>query len=293
MSYAAQTPTPRLESVKRCPRCASLLWPPGSPCPRCAPVRTPASTRLRVTQPVAKRQGAVRGASAPCDERLLAWLRILVVSIVCPLLLLAFFHLLYRFSVVSRFDKEVSQGNLTAVQALCLHDPCLINAHGYQGRTPLYWAALSGQQGVMHWLISQQADVNLADQHGCTPLFVAATCGQVGPIEQLLQAGANPWVRDSLGWTPLHAAAAGGHIEAVHCLTDESPLTLDERDYQGHTPLHVAVLADQVAVVDHILQTGGNANAKTNVGDTPLHLAKIRGSDSDLISLLISRGGTD
>ncbi len=287
------TPTPRLESAGRCPRCASLLWPAGSPCTRC-PAGKPASpAQRRVTAPAVKRSAAPRAAGrAHHDEYAGSSLSIMSVSIICLLLLLAVFHFFNRLSLVSRCDNEVRQGSISGVQDLCTREPRLLNARGYLGRTPLYWAALTGQQGVMHWLLDQQAQVNLADQQGWTPLHVAANHGQVGAIEQLLQAGANPWARDAQGWTPLHAAAAGGHVDAVRCLTEESPLTLDERDYHGLTPLHVAVLAGQVAVVDHILQTGGDINQKTNAGDTALDLAKTHGKNSDIISLLTNHSNT-
>jgi ankyrin repeat protein len=59
----------------------------------------------------------------------------------------------------------------------------------------------------------------------------------------------------------------------------------------GHTPLHVAVLVDQPALVERLIAAGANPNLTTDRGQTPLHWAVIRARAWHVQRLLA--GGAD
>ena len=57
----------------------------------------------------------------------------------------------------------------------------------------------------------------------------------------------------------------------------------------GRTMLHVAVDRGLTAVVNWLIQRGGNVDAKDHTGSTPLHVAAA-GGNSRLLGLLIKKG---
>src|SRR5579862_6386057 len=68
-------------------------------------------------------------------------------------------------------------------------------------------AAKSGNIVAIQLAIEKGAPVNGADIDGKTPLMWAAYTGQYSAVAALLAAGADMQARDKMGWTALHAAA--------------------------------------------------------------------------------------
>ncbi len=96
-------------------------------------------------------------------------------------------------------------------------------------------------------------------------------------VKTLLDAGANPNATAIDGHTPLHGAARWTrYVEVVKTLLDAgantSATTLT--DFDGYTPLHWAVLNENVEVVRTLLDAGADINATgSNDRYTPLHFA--------------------
>jgi len=75
------------------------------------------------------------------------------------------------------------------------------------------------------------------------------------------------------GWSALHFAARGGCLEVVKLLLGDARVDVRAVDEEGWSALHDAASGGQVEVVNLLLEDRANANAKTNSGNTPLHLA--------------------
>lgn len=143
------------------------------------------------------------------------------------------------------------------------------------------------------------------DKNGDTPLHVAELSGHEDMAKLLLANNAEVDAKDSHGWTPLHAAAANGcdsrrtrswaeaqlrarcvHKELVQLLLD-SKADINAKDNDGRTPLYFAALLGRLDVAAFLIRDKADVNAKTNNGDTPLHEAAFKG-DKDMVELLLA-----
>ncbi|KAH6933041.1 hypothetical protein HPB50_011703 [Hyalomma asiaticum] len=105
--------------------------------------------------------------------------------------------------------------------------------------------------------------------------------------------GANGLMQDIDGRTALHLCAASSKPAALGCaslLLDAEPSLTGWQDYQGCTPLHLAVASGTMAVVDFLTQRSSDElNALDDLFRTPLHWAAILGR-LEVSRLLLERG---
>ncbi|KAK8071399.1 hypothetical protein PG997_011602 [Apiospora hydei] len=76
-----------------------------------------------------------------------------------------------------------------------------INQIGFNGWSPLIWAARSNMSSMVKFLCDRGANVNYADSYGRTALHYTAGNGCGNAMEALLQAGADVCMRDIAGFT--------------------------------------------------------------------------------------------
>mmetsp|Transcript_14119 Transcript_14119/g.38700 ORF Transcript_14119/g.38700 Transcript_14119/m.38700 type:complete len:379 (+) Transcript_14119:215-1351(+) len=121
-----------------------------------------------------------------------------------------------------------------------------------------------------------------ADHYECKPrsasLVLIPLCrkGDRAGIERQLQAGASVHETDFEGNTPLHVAveAPRNEIATVQCLLENGAHT-NAVNYLGAAPLHYVCLrrSNYRGVANILLETGANINCQTLAGLTPLHFA--------------------
>nr|BCR37383.1 transient receptor potential cation channel subfamily A member 1 isoform 277V [Buergeria buergeri] len=99
--------------------------------------------------------------------------------------------------------------------------------------------------------------------------------------------------RNDLEATPLHFAAKYGHLEIVFMMVNEgSDEVLDAQDSKGSTPLHWAVIKNQVDSVKILLSRGANPNLLNFYRLAPLHLA-IQLHYNKIVEELLNHSTTD
>ena len=92
------------------------------------------------------------------------------------------------------------------------------------------------------------------------------------------------------GYSPLYLAVLRGNIALVEILISAG-VNVNAKDNGGHSPLHFAVDRDNVAIVKLLISAGADVNAKTNGGNSPLHWAVRRGY-VEMQALLKKHGAT-
>ncbi|CAM9531418.1 unnamed protein product, partial [Laminaria digitata] len=186
------------------------------------------------------------------------------------------------------FDAAALGGNADVVSALlgteARADAGVVSMSS--GRSALYAAAKCGHMAAAQRLIVAGADVNFRDPtDNCGPLLRTVLDGHEQLAEELLNAGACPNMRGDgqRGWAPLHVAASCGQGDVLSALL-AGGADKDALDDRGASPLHHAIVRDQVGSVRGLLATGADI---TTGGSFPaLTLAASKGHGLIMKALL-------
>lgn len=122
-----------------------------------------------------------------------------------------------------------------------------MNVMGFRP-TPLIKAVLERDQAQVSQLIAGGVNINAGDNQGKTPLMWAAETGQMDMTRTLLQAGASVNAGNVFGWTALIGAAYEGREGTVQILL-ENGADVNVRDNDGKT----AMMRAKGDTVRHIL----------------------------------------
>ena len=131
----------------------------------------------------------------------------------------------------------------------------VINARDLtSGRTALHIVTADRDGPWLSYLISQRANVNIADNQGVTPLMLAVQIGYVEGVEALLAARAR----------------------------------VDVANASGETPLMFAVHSRNTDVMRVLLQAGADPERRDNSGRSARDYARLRGAN-DITNDVITR----
>ncbi|KAI4096216.1 MAG: hypothetical protein LQ339_007021 [Xanthoria mediterranea] len=151
----------------------------------------------------------------------------------------------------------------------------------------------SGRWDEVPKLINQHKSLNLdcVDENGTGAVHLAAVCDD-DMLSVLLEHQADPNLACVNDRTALHIAAHNGRVANVRLLLEKGA-KLDPRQFQGYTPLLLAVETDQQQAVQVLLDAGADINAKLNNGSGALHIALYIASNmkhTDMVTVLLARG---
>lgn len=111
----------------------------------------------------------------------------------------------------------------------------VINARDLtSGRTALHIVVADRDTSWLSYLISQRANVNIADNRGITPLMAAVQIAYVEGVEALLAARARVDVANSAGETPLIFAVHARNTDVMRLLL-QAGADPDRRDNSGRS----------------------------------------------------------
>jgi len=80
---------------------------------------------------------------------------------------------------------------------------------------------------------------------------------------------------DHQGNSPLFWAARYGRVDVVHLLIHQYNLPINRQNFEGESPLSMAVMSGSYETVCTLLESGANVNAANIRSETPLHLGSL------------------
>lgn len=155
----------------------------------------------------------------------------------------------------------------------------------------LFRAIKNGDIELAEILIVSGADVNERDRFGSTPLIYATMLGDENLARLLIEKGADPLVKDNFGDTALMYAKRNRDKWLIELLQKAesrafAPSTIHKT---GVSDLIIAILNNDIDLVDSLILSGANVNEKDDMGNTPLIWASKFGY-TDIVKSLIGAG---
>ena len=125
---------------------------------------------------------------------------------------------------------------------------------------------------------------------GDTPLLYASYMGNSQIVSALLNANCNIRARDDIdGAMAIHIAAANEHNDIVNLLIKKDKTLLNEKDNNGgDTPLHWAIMKSSNSTIRLLLSLGANPSQQNSSGQHPLHYGALYGN-MDAVVVLVEK----
>lgn len=180
------------------------------------------------------------------------------------------------------FFAAIRRGDLADIQQAVAQQPELVNARTAEGVSATLYSLYYREPAIATYLASAEAEISV---------FEAAALGQAEALRALLVA--NPTLVNAFspdGFTPLGLAAFFGQLETTNALLDAgADSNLASRNAMRVAPLHSAVAAQQLAIVEALLKHDANVNAVQTDDFTPL-LEAAQNGQVEMIELLLHYG---
>ena len=156
----------------------------------------------------------------------------------------------------------------------------------YRGRSLLHFIATWEWTSVLRRYIEcKRPIIDVRDRLRRTPLHYASIYGNTGVVDVLLGKGAVVDRRDGIGCTALHYAIQQGHLQIAHMLLLNGASLLNPDGFR-RTCLNISIASGEPSIIDYMLnQRGLDAMAQDMWGKSALH--KAAGSNGELVTCLL------
>jgi ankyrin repeat protein len=168
-------------------------------------------------------------------------------------------------------------GNFPGVRSAVSSGASLDYQIGLYTRTPASYCCARGYSEILHYLLDQGANAELADIGGSTPLHFTAMVNQYECAAVLLRHGVALDTINMYGETALWWASCEGHLPTVQLLV-QAGADIDRACNDGRTPLAVARMSGRTTVVAYLEPAEVNWRRRGNYATM---LNSIKGAPTD------------
>ena len=180
-------------------------------------------------------------------------------------------------------DECAPAGFDSIVQMLIDHHPPIIHSKDKQNYTALHHTAPQHHDSTVTILVNAGMDIDARNCYGRSPIFQAVASGHEETVREFLEKGANVNAIDNEGWSVLHVAVFSGHIPVGVLLLDHGARINYSVD--GITPLHIAVLRQNIDFVELLLEYDADVTVCSDVDGTAYEFLQFheRGQAHDIL----------
>ena len=189
-----------------------------------------------------------------------------------------------------------TRGSISEISTLLDHGADINAKTEFSGYTPLHNAVEREHLDAVKFLVDHGADINAKRElDGYTPLHNAVARGHLDAVKFLVGHGASITIKTTDGATPIELAKQLGErheqdtaklVEIHHFLSSPTAFVVDSVKNQSNnqsTDKLEAILREYSELMDiPILEV----NTKSLFNDYPIHIAAVRGSISEISTLL-------
>jgi ankyrin repeat protein len=158
------------------------------------------------------------------------------------------------------FDR-LRKGDVAAVKALIEKSPQLVEARDADGDTPLHYAAVGKDPGLIDLLAGKGAKIDAVGAGAKTPLHLAALSDNREAVAALIKRGAALEIKDDYGRTALVLCARERGQSSTGRLLIEAGADVNAPDKFGDTALSLAAWRGKRDFVDLLLEKGAKIPA--------------------------------
>ena len=173
---------------------------------------------------------------------------------------------------------------------------CSVNKKNKEGYIALHFAVMYAREDTVSWLLARKADANLANnmQQTCLHLASARQSGQSLQIIRLLLHHTQEELRlkeDTCGSIPLFCALEAGNNNVCKELLNAQAKSQVTHIKQplGDTAMHLAARRKDSSLMKTLIEGGAQVDDQNSEGQTVMHLACIQGDEDCLRVLFMAR----
>ena len=196
---------------------------------------------------------------------------------------------------------DQSKNSVTEAKLICantlLSNFADVNLANNEGDTPLTHASFYGYTQIVQLLLDNKSTIDKVGKRNWTPLMYASFSSnkKLETLELLVDYKADVNFTNGENTSPLTLATDNGNLEIVKILVSAGA-KIDQKSALGYTSLHRAAKYNRHEVVDYMLKqpiAKFIINEQANSTDhTPLTCAVCFDGDLEMVKLLVS-GGAD
>jgi ankyrin repeat protein len=176
----------------------------------------------------------------------------------------------------------VNKGNLKGLKTLFESHNC-VEIMDYDMRTPLHIASANGNADIVTFLLSKGSNPNITDRWGKTPLWEALINNHIEIAKQLNLYGAILCRDNFVIGSEIFRFVLRNYLYHLNLfLRFGSANLVNIQDYDGRTPLHVAVYLENVPLIRMLIDLGADLNCRDRWKKSVLDYARESKSESVL-----------